>query len=224
MQKPHSDPGDDPLFYRGMNAEELSLNLMRLFEQSGRVMTEFVERADAKMGPYSAATEISEATNTLSDLTRMWLSDPGKFAEAQGTLMRSYADLWNNTVQRMLGLEVEGVEDPAKKLGIFSVAKVLEAGPHPDADKLQVLKVEALVEGEVKQLQVVCGAPNARAGMTGIFAPPGATIPVNGMVLKPTKIRGVESNGCDVTARTCHGRPGCELHRRQVEEFGRGQR
>ena len=95
----------------------------------------------------------------------------------------------------MLGLEVEGVEDPAKKLSVFSVAKVLEAGPHPDADKLQVLKVEALVEGEVKQLQVVCGAPNARAGMTGIFAPPGATIPVNGMVLKPTKIRGVESNG-----------------------------
>ncbi|MEP2828851.1 phenylalanine--tRNA ligase subunit beta [Parvibaculum sp.] len=95
----------------------------------------------------------------------------------------------------MLGLEVEGVEDPAKKLEVFSVAKVLEAGPHPDADKLQVLKVEALVEGEVKQLQVVCGAPNARAGMTGVFAPPGATIPVNGMVLKPTKIRGVESNG-----------------------------
>ena len=95
----------------------------------------------------------------------------------------------------MLGLEVEGVEDPAKKLSVFSVAKVLEAGPHPDADKLQVLKVEALVDGEVKQLQVVCGAPNARAGMTGVFAPPGATIPVNGMVLKPTKIRGVESNG-----------------------------
>ncbi len=95
----------------------------------------------------------------------------------------------------MLGLEVEGVEDPAKKLAVFSVAKVLEAAPHPDADKLQVLKVEALVEGEVKQLQVVCGAHNARKGLTGIFAPPGATIPVNGMVLKPTKIRGVESNG-----------------------------
>lgn len=95
----------------------------------------------------------------------------------------------------MLGLEVEGVEDPAKKLAPFSVAKVLEAAPHPDADKLQVLKVEALVEGEKKVLQVVCGAPNARAGMSGIFAASGATIPSNGMVLKPTKIRGVESNG-----------------------------
>src|SRR5690606_27486458 len=118
--------------------------------------------------------------------TLSWLKQP---LETDATLDEIVEKL------TMLGLEVEGVEDPAKKLAVFSVAKVLEAGPHPGADKLQVLKVEALVEGEVKQLQVVCGAPNARAGMTGIFAPPGATIPVNGMVLKPTKIRGVESNG-----------------------------
>ncbi len=118
--------------------------------------------------------------------TLSWLKNP---LETNATLDEIVEKL------TMLGLEVEGVEDPAKKLSVFSVAKVLEAGPHPDADKLQVLKVEALVDGEVKQLQVVCGAPNARAGMTGIFAPPGATIPVNGMVLKPTKIRGVESNG-----------------------------
>src|SRR5690606_13996731 len=75
------------------------------------------------------------------------------------------------------------------------VAKILEAAPHPDADKLQVCKVEALVDGKKEILQVVCGAPNARAGLTGVFAPSGATIPANGMVLKPTKIRGVESNG-----------------------------
>lgn len=118
--------------------------------------------------------------------TLSWLKQP---LETEATL--------DEIVERltMLGLEVEGVEDPAKKLGVFTVAKVLEAAPHPDADKLQVLKVEALVDGEVKQLQVVCGAPNARAGLTGVFAPPGATIPANGMVLKPTKIRGVESNG-----------------------------
>lgn len=118
--------------------------------------------------------------------TLSWLKNP---LETDASLDRIVEKL------TMLGLEVEGVEDPAKKLSVFSAAKVLEAGPHPDADKLQVLKVEALVDGEVKQLQVVCGAPNARAGMTGVFAPPGATIPVNGMVLKPTKIRGVESNG-----------------------------
>jgi len=95
----------------------------------------------------------------------------------------------------MLGLEVEGIEDPAKKLADFSVAKIVEAVPHPDADKLRLCKVEAVVDGKRQILQVVCGAPNARTGLTGIFAPSGATIPANGMVLKPTKIRGQESNG-----------------------------
>ncbi|WP_420560648.1 phenylalanine--tRNA ligase subunit beta [Tepidicaulis sp.] len=95
----------------------------------------------------------------------------------------------------MIGLEVEGVDDPAERLAPFSVARILEAGPHPDADKLKLCKVEALVGGKRDVLQVVCGAPNAKTGLLGIFAPPGATIPANGMVLKPTKIRGVESNG-----------------------------
>lgn len=95
----------------------------------------------------------------------------------------------------MVGLEVEEVVDPAAALAPFAVARILEAVPHPDADKLRLCKVEALVEGKVQVLQVVCGAPNAKTGLTGIFAPSGATIPSNGMVLKPTKIRGVESNG-----------------------------
>ena len=95
----------------------------------------------------------------------------------------------------MLGLEVEGIENPAEKLGAFSVARIIEAGPHPDADKLKLCKVEARVGGEKQMLQIVCGAPNARSGLMGILAPSGATIPANGMVLKPTKIRGVESNG-----------------------------
>ncbi len=95
----------------------------------------------------------------------------------------------------MIGLEVEEVVDPAAKLAPFAVARIVEAGPHPDADKLKLCKVEALVDGKVQMLQVVCGAPNAKTGLLGIFAPSGATIPSNGMVLKPTKIRGVESNG-----------------------------
>ncbi len=76
------------------------------------MLTEFIERADTKVGPYSAAAEITEATNTLSDLTRHWLADPTRFAEAQGSLMRAYADLWNNTVLRMLGQEVTPVAEP----------------------------------------------------------------------------------------------------------------
>ncbi|KEQ52949.1 phenylalanine--tRNA ligase subunit beta [Sphingobium chlorophenolicum] len=90
-----------------------------------------------------------------------------------------------------IGLEVEGVENPAEKLGAFRIAKVLTADPHPQADKLQVLTVDA---GE-GALQVVCGAPNARAGLVGVFGTEGAVVPVNGMVLKKTAIRGVESNG-----------------------------
>jgi len=90
-----------------------------------------------------------------------------------------------------IGLEVEGIENPAEALSAFRIAKVISAAPHPQADKLQVLSVDA--GGE--PLQVVCGAPNARAGMLGVFGPAGAVVPANGMVLKVAAIRGVESNG-----------------------------
>jgi phenylalanyl-tRNA synthetase beta chain len=91
-----------------------------------------------------------------------------------------------------IGLEVEGIENPADKLAGFRVAKVLTAAPHPQADKLQVLTVDS---GDGNPLQVVCGAPNARAGLVGVFGVEGATVPANGMVLKKTAIRGIESNG-----------------------------
>ncbi|ALR19406.1 phenylalanine--tRNA ligase subunit beta [Sphingobium baderi] len=91
-----------------------------------------------------------------------------------------------------IGLEVEDVENPAEKLGAFRIAKVLTAERHPQADKLQVLTVD---QGDGHPLQVVCGAPNARAGLVGVFGVEGAVVPVNGMVLKKTAIRGIESNG-----------------------------
>lgn len=97
-----------------------------------------------------------------------------------------------------IGLEVEGVEDPADKLAGFRVAKVLTAARHPDADKLQVLTVDT---GEGDPLQVVCGAPNARAGMKGVLGLPGAVVPANGMVLRKSAIRGVESNGMMCSVR-----------------------
>ncbi|WP_086606702.1 phenylalanine--tRNA ligase subunit beta [Erythrobacter donghaensis] len=97
-----------------------------------------------------------------------------------------------------IGLEVEGVEDPAEKLSGFRVAHVLTAARHPDADKLQVLTVDT---GEGDPLQVVCGAPNARAGMKGVLGLPGAVVPANGMVLKKSAIRGVESNGMMCSVR-----------------------
>lgn len=97
-----------------------------------------------------------------------------------------------------IGLEVEGVEDPAERLAGFTVAKVLTAEKHPDADKLQVLTVDT---GEGDPLQVVCGAPNARAGMKGVLGQPGAIVPSNGMELRKSAIRGVESNGMMCSVR-----------------------
>ena len=90
-----------------------------------------------------------------------------------------------------LGLEVEQVVDRTAVLAPFTVASVVSAEPHPDADKLRV----CVVDTGSQTLQVVCGAPNARAGMKGVFAPSGTVIPGTGDKLKKSKIRGVESNG-----------------------------
>jgi phenylalanyl-tRNA synthetase beta chain len=96
-----------------------------------------------------------------------------------------------------IGLEVEGVANPAEALRPFRIARVLTAEPHPQADKLQVLTVDA---GD-GPLQVVCGAPNARAGLVGVFGAPGAYVPGSGITLKVAAIRGVESNGMMCSSR-----------------------
>jgi phenylalanyl-tRNA synthetase beta chain len=96
-----------------------------------------------------------------------------------------------------IGLEVEEVFDPATALKDFRVAEVVKADKHPDADKLQVLEVDTGKE----RLQVVCGAPNARAGLKGIFAPVGAYVPGIGLTLTKAKIRGVESSGMMLSER-----------------------
>ncbi|MCQ9155507.1 phenylalanine--tRNA ligase subunit beta [Acidomonas methanolica] len=92
-----------------------------------------------------------------------------------------------------IGLEVESVHNPADSLKGFRVAKILEAHRHPDADRLQVCVVAA--GGGFEKVQVVCGAPNARAGLHVIFAPPGTHIPGSDITIKAGKIRGQESNG-----------------------------
>ena len=97
-----------------------------------------------------------------------------------------------------IGLEVEEVSNPAEALAPFKVAKVLTAEKHPQADKLQVLTVDA---GTGEAIQVVCGAPNARAGMLGVFGAPGTYIPGSDITLKVAAIRGVESRGMMCSAR-----------------------
>ena len=97
-----------------------------------------------------------------------------------------------------IGLEVEGLDNPAEALASLVVAKVLTAEKHPQADKLQVLTVD---DGSGDAIQVVCGAPNAYAGMLGVFGPPGAYIPGSDMTLKIAAIRGVESRGMMCSVR-----------------------
>ena len=97
-----------------------------------------------------------------------------------------------------LGLEVEGVDNPAEKLGAFRICKVIEAVPHPNADRLRLCRVATYPGGPgtaMEEVQVVCGAPNARTGLIGVFAPVGTHVPGTGVDLKPGVIRGVASNG-----------------------------
>src|SRR5262252_2276195 len=92
----------------------------------------------------------------------------------------------------MIGLEVESVENRASALAPFTIARVISAEPHPNADRLRVCMVDT---GSGDPVQVVCGAPNARAGMKGVFSPPGAFIPGKNITLGIGTIRGVESRG-----------------------------
>src|SRR5207253_9176164 len=98
----------------------------------------------------------------------------------------------------MIGLEVERVEDKAKVLAPFTVASVISAEKHPNADKLRVCMVDT---GQGAPVQVVCGAPNASAGMKAVFAPPGTHIPGTGLDLKVVNVRGVESRGMLLSER-----------------------
>lgn len=92
-----------------------------------------------------------------------------------------------------IGLEVESIEDAGAKLGAFTIARVVEAKKHPNADKLQVLQVE-IAKGQ-PLMEVVCGAPNAKAGMLAVFAPLGTYIPGSKITLEKKPVRGVVSNG-----------------------------
>ena len=97
----------------------------------------------------------------------------------------------------MAGLEVEHVDDPATNLAAFSVARIVEAAQHPNADRLRVCQVDT----KDGRKEIVCGAPNARAGLTTVYAPLGAYIPGSGITLEAKPVRGVVSNGMMCSAR-----------------------
>jgi len=91
----------------------------------------------------------------------------------------------------MAGLEVEHVDDPASKLAAFSVARIVEAAQHPNADRLRVCQVDT----KDGRKEIVCGAPNARAGLYTVYAPIGTYVPGSGITLEARPVRGVVSNG-----------------------------
>src|SRR5436305_3910895 len=92
----------------------------------------------------------------------------------------------------MIGLEVENIADKANALAPFTIVRVSEAKQHPNADRLRVCIVDT---GSGDAIQVVCGAPNARTGMKGVFSPPGTYIPGKKITLGVGNIRGIESRG-----------------------------
>ena len=95
-----------------------------------------------------------------------------------------------------IGLEVESVEDQAKSLALFTVAQIITAAPHPDSTKLQICQVDVGQRNNNQEnLQIICGAKNARSGLKVAYAPIGSIIPAGGMLIKKAKIAGVESNG-----------------------------
>ncbi len=120
--------------------------------------------------------------------TLSWLKDHLETTASLDDILYALTDL---------GLEVEGVVNPVAKLAPFTIAKVLEAEQHPDADRLRVCKV-LTDEGEK---QIVCGAPNARAGITVVLCKPGDYVPGIDVTLGIGKIRGVESQGMMASER-----------------------
>ncbi len=123
-------------------------------------------------------------------LTFSWLKE---HLETSATLEEICAKLTS------IGLEVESVEDKAKILAPFAVAKILEATPHENSTKLKICQVQT--PDSATPLQIICGAPNARTGLKVAYAPIGSVIPTNQMVIKKAKIAGVESNGMLCSAR-----------------------
>ncbi|MFN4089052.1 MAG: phenylalanine--tRNA ligase subunit beta [Alphaproteobacteria bacterium] len=121
-------------------------------------------------------------------LTLGWLRDHLDTEASLDTIARTLT---------LIGLEVDGIADRGKDLAPFTVARVLKAEQHPDADRLRV----CLVDTGREEIQVVCGAPNARAGMMAVFAPSGTVIPATGLELRKSVIRGVESDGMLVSER-----------------------
>jgi polyhydroxyalkanoate synthase len=107
-----SDHNKEPGSYRVNEPVELAKNMARLLEEGGKVVSSLAKRKNGQSGPYSTASEASEAAKVLALVARQWANEPGKLVGAQGRLLQSYADLWGRSVRRFLGENVEPVAKP----------------------------------------------------------------------------------------------------------------
>ena len=112
MQKPNPPSDADRPAYTVSNPEEFVRNMLLLWSEGGRAMAGLMERADSKGGPYSSATEMTEAARIMSEVARQWMSDPTRTLEAQGELVKGYMDVWTTAMQRMSGQAAEPVVAP----------------------------------------------------------------------------------------------------------------
>ncbi len=118
MQEQNKGAGDTgpqgaPDGTQATQIDALARNMVRLFDQGAKVFSTLAERSRTNgQGPYSMASDVSEAAKSLGEVARHWVSDPSKLAAAQGELLRNYADLWGRSFRRFLGEDVEPVVVP----------------------------------------------------------------------------------------------------------------
>lgn len=114
IEKPASTLMTDPqALFKVENPEEMAQNIFRLVEEGGKVMSGLIERTDLQQGPYSAASEVTQATQAFAEVAQHWmLNEPTRLAEAQAELAQGYMEIWNNTLQRMMGEEGRPVVSP----------------------------------------------------------------------------------------------------------------
>lgn len=99
----------DNLPYPISDPEALSQNLVRLFEEGQKVVGAFMRKPDSQSGPYSAVSEMGQATKVLGEVLQVWMQEPAKVSETQNQLMQNYADLWSRSIQQMMGQDVDPV-------------------------------------------------------------------------------------------------------------------
>jgi polyhydroxyalkanoate synthase subunit PhaC len=104
----------DAAAYQITDPEEFAQNFLKLVEESGRAMSAMLDRADTRASAWSPANEMAEASRAMSELMQHWMTEPTKFAEAQAELANDYLDVWNNSMRRMMGEDVDPVAAPER--------------------------------------------------------------------------------------------------------------